>query len=219
MNREEAALKQTVKFTRKDAREFLMQTSGEFEEKFAAEAVNRHMPKLRHSFRMPELRCGKKRIPRRAPIEIFDKFKPFFIKPLPFGFVFIFGTMVFACRESFLSFKSFPCRPLTSILCHIPCPCRSLRRRHLFFSEAEPGSFGFIYSVGFFCKFPAASSLQTPTISPISQSSTSHMRTSTSSETYLSRRRFVIVFGASFVARRRSALLIFLSTSSFQSLL
>ena len=50
-----------------------------------------------------------------------------------FGFVFIFGTMVFACRESFLSFKSFPCRPLTSILCHIPCPCRSLRRRHLFF--------------------------------------------------------------------------------------
>ena len=90
--------------------------------------------------------------------------------------------MVFACRESFLSFKSFPCRPLTSILCHIPCPCRSLRRRHLFFSEAEPGSCSFIYSVGFFCKFPAASSLQTPTISPISQSSTSHMRTSTSSE-------------------------------------
>lgn len=85
--------------------------------------------------------------------------------------------MVFACRESFLSFKSFPCRPLTSILCHIPRPCRSLRRRHLFFSEAEPGSCSFIYSVGFFCKFPAASSLQTPTISPISQSSTSHMRT------------------------------------------
>ena len=126
---------------------------------------------------------------------------------MPFGFVFIFGTMVFACRESFLSFKSFPCRPLTSILCHIPRPCRSLRRRHLFFSEAEPGSCSFIYSVGFFCKLPAASSLQTPTISPISQSSTSHMRTSTSSETYLSRRRFVIVFGASFVARRRSALL------------
>ena len=76
--------------------------------------------------------------PCRAPIEIFDKFKPFFIKPLPFGFVFIFGTMVFACRESFLSFKSFPCRPLTSILCHIPCPCRSLRRRHLFFRKPNP---------------------------------------------------------------------------------
>ena len=46
--------------------------------------------------------------------------------------------MVFACRESFLSFKSFPCRPLTSILCHIPRPCRSLRRRHLFFRKPNP---------------------------------------------------------------------------------
>ena len=47
---------------------------------------------------MPELRCGKKRIPRRAPIEIFDKFKPFFIKPLPFGFRF-FAAVIFPFKH------------------------------------------------------------------------------------------------------------------------